>query len=251
MQWLRLSTKFLGIFSLVFFAVPMAAQAQETETWHIDQGFIGRQIVLDVLDGRARLSWGVGDVLFPSEVWVSGSPDEVEIRWSTSYALGPKGIEIGLKPEMSFATTSDAWSGLAIESKEPFGPWKILESKIKNGYVVALVKAEARVRLALVPFGLRTGTATWYRHKGCLCAASPDFPKGTQLKISLADDPSKSVVVKVNDWGPDRGLFPKRVVDLDSVAFKRLSPLSRGKIEVLVEPLGLPLPAMFENLTKT
>lgn len=251
MQWLRLSTKFFGIFSLVIFALPGIAHAESEEIWHLDQGFIGRPVSLDVLNGDARLSWQMGDVLFPSEVWVAASSSEVEIRWSTSYALGARGVEIGLKPEMSLVTTSGPWSSWALEAKEPFGRWRLLDSKLVDGYVVARVSAEARVRLASVPFGLRSGTATWYRHKGCLCVASPDFPKGTQLKVSLADDPLKSIVVKVNDWGPDRGLFPKRVVDLDSVAFRKLAPLSRGKIEVVVEPIGLPLPAMFQNLSKT
>lgn len=126
----------------------------------------------------------------------------------------------------------------------PFGKWRRVESAMRKGFVTARIGAEAQVRLSWVPRGMRSGTATWYRHKGCNCAASPDFPKGTKLKVSLKDDPAKSVVVTVNDWGPDRGLFPSRVIDLDSVAFKRLAPLSRGKVQVSVEPLGAPQAAL-------
>lgn len=236
--------KFFGIFCLGFLVFLPSAKAETTEDWHIDQGFIGRPVSLDILGGQARLAWKSGDVLYPSDVNVSATTSEIEVRWSTSYALGPKGVEIGIKPELFSVTTSDPWQELSLEAKEPFGVWHKLESKVVGGYVVARINAEARVRLTTKPRGMRSGTATWYRYKGCPCAASPDFPKGTRLKVSLADNPAKSIIVKVNDWGPDRKLFPTRVIDLDSVAFKQLAPLSRGKAQVLVEPVGPPTVAL-------
>jgi len=231
---------FFGILSLAISVYPQKATALTQEAWHIDQGFIGRPVSLDILGGQARLAWKSGDVLFPSDIDVSVSSSVVEVRWSTSYALGPKGVEIGVRPELFSVTTSDPWQALALEAKEPFGAWHKLESKFVDGYVVARIGAEVQVRLVAVPHGMRSGTATWYKYKACPCAASPDFPKGTRLKVSLADDPAKSIVVKVNDWGPDRKLFPDRVIDLDSTAFKQLAPLSRGKVKVLVEPVGQP-----------
>jgi len=80
------------------------------------------------------------------------------------------------------------------------------------------------------------GVASWYSYKGCDCAASPDYPKGTQLKVTNVDN-GKSVVVKVNDWGPDRSVFPDRVIDLDAVAFKKIGSTYSGLINVKVEPL--------------
>lgn len=238
---------FFGIFGLAISVCPQRATALDAEAWHIDQGFIGRPVSLDILGGQARLSWKSGDVLFPSDIDVSVASSTVDIRWSTSYALGPKGIEIGVRPELFSATTSDPWQELALEAKAPFGAWRKLDSKLVDGYVVARIGAEAQVRLTAAPRGMRSGTATWYKYKACPCAASPDFPKGTRLKVSLADDPTKSIVVKVNDWGPDRRLFPNRVIDLDSTAFKKLAPLSRGKIEVRVEPVGAPSAALTQK----
>jgi len=232
--------QFFGIVSLALLAFAPPVKADTNETWHIDQGFIDRPVSLDILGGQARLAWRSGDVLYPSDIFVSATSGEIAIRWSTSYALGATGVEIGIKPGMFSATTSDPWQDLALEAKEPFGVWHKLDSKLVNGYVTARINAEAQVRLVTVPHGMRNGTATWYKYKHCQCAASPDFPKGTKLKVSLADNPAKSVIVKVNDWGPDRRLFPSRVIDLDAVAFKRLAPLSRGKIQVTVEPLGAP-----------
>ncbi|HPL93362.1 MAG TPA: septal ring lytic transglycosylase RlpA family protein [bacterium] len=65
------------------------------------------------------------------------------------------------------------------------------------------------------------GDASWYKYKDCMCAASPDYPKGTKLNVTDLDT-GKSIVVTVNDWGPERNIFPNRVIDLDVVAFEAL-----------------------------
>jgi rare lipoprotein A len=71
------------------------------------------------------------------------------------------------------------------------------------------------------------GAASWYKYKNCDCAASPDYPKGPRLKVTNLDN-NKSLIVKVNDWGPERDKHPERVIDLDKTAFKKLGSLSRG-----------------------
>ncbi len=83
---------------------------------------------------------------------------------------------------------------------------------------------------------LQKGSASWYRNRGCLCAASPDYPKGTKLRVTVVGS-NKSMVVRVNDYGPNRRRFPTRAIDLDAVAFRQLAPLSRGLIQVLVVPI--------------
>lgn len=80
------------------------------------------------------------------------------------------------------------------------------------------------------------GKASWYKFKDCDCAASPDYPKGTELLVTNADDASKSVVVTINDWGPDRSVHPDRVIDLDKTAFAKIGDVLRGIMNVLVEP---------------
>lgn len=82
---------------------------------------------------------------------------------------------------------------------------------------------------------MTSGVASWYEYKDCDCAASPDFPKGTQLLVTSASDPAKSVVVTINDWGPDRSVFPDRVIDLDVDAFKKIGNYRTGTMAVLVE----------------
>lgn len=93
-------------------------------------------------------------------------------------------------------------------------------------------------RLAIVEEEVMSiGKASWYGYKGCLCAASPDYPKGTRLKVTLVSDPARSVEVVVNDYGPNRTIHPDRVIDLDKVAFQKLLPLGAGLTEVRVEPV--------------
>src|SRR3989339_886136 len=79
------------------------------------------------------------------------------------------------------------------------------------------------------------GEASWYAYKGCDCAASPDYPKGSYLVVTSVEDPEKSVTVMVNDYGPDRSVHPDRIIDLDKVAFAKLASLGLGLIDVRVK----------------
>lgn len=83
---------------------------------------------------------------------------------------------------------------------------------------------------------LEEGKASWYTYKGCECAASPDFIVGTKLRVTNLEN-NKSIIVTVNDYGPDRKQHPERVIDLDKTAFIKLSPLHKGIINVKIEPL--------------
>lgn len=74
---------------------------------------------------------------------------------------------------------------------------------------------------------LQLGHASWYAYKDCLCAANPDYEKGTKLRVKNLDN-DKEIVVTVNDYGPDRSIFPLRVIDLDKVAFEKLGWLGHG-----------------------
>lgn len=83
---------------------------------------------------------------------------------------------------------------------------------------------------------MTTGYATWYSHKGGLYAASPDFPKGSKLRVVNLEN-NKSVIVEINDFGPDQKVYPDRVIDLDKVAYAKLSSIRGGKIKVHIEPV--------------
>lgn len=94
------------------------------------------------------------------------------------------------------------------------------------------------VRLAVFSHNevLTVGKASWYNYKKGLFTASPDFGKGSVLRVyNLAN--GKYVDVTVNDYGPERKTHPDRVVDLDKVAFKKIAATSAGTINVRIEVL--------------
>jgi D-alanyl-D-alanine endopeptidase (penicillin-binding protein 7) len=92
----------------------------------------------------------------------------------------------------------------------------------------------ARVAILSTDEVMTVGRASWYRFRGGLFAASPDFKAGTILKVTNLDN-DKTVDVTVNDYGPDRSLFPDRVIDLDAVAFARIASIRDGIINVKIE----------------
>ncbi|MFA5358915.1 MAG: septal ring lytic transglycosylase RlpA family protein [Patescibacteria group bacterium] len=118
--------------------------------------------------------------------------------------------------------------------------WQELPSKIVD---IESGKVEAKAYLPFLRFlvvadmtKISQGQASWYRYKSCLCAASPDYPKGSILRVTNIEN-SKSVEVKVNDFGPDRSVHPDRVIDLDLVAFGKIAKKGAGLVSVLVEPI--------------
>jgi len=103
------------------------------------------------------------------------------------------------------------------------------------------IKAKENVQnkkfVVLVNDIMEIGQASWYKYKNCDCAASPDYPKGTKLLVRNLDN-NKEVIVKVNDFGPERNIFPDRIIDLDKVAFKKIGKTGAGVLKnILVCPL--------------
>lgn len=77
------------------------------------------------------------------------------------------------------------------------------------------------------------GEASWYAYQDCNCAASRHYPEGTLLTVTHIGS-GRSVVVEVNDYGPEE--WTNRVIDLDVVAFEQLVPRGYGVTQVKVEP---------------
>ncbi len=96
----------------------------------------------------------------------------------------------------------------------------------------------ARIAVFANPEALVIGQASWYKYKGGLFAASPDFPKDSKLRVYNTAN-NKFVDVVVNDFGPERKLHPDRVIDLDYVAFKKLASTGAGIINIRVQPISI------------
>ena len=172
-----------------------------------------------------------------------------------SYMAPQAGLQLASRVyEYDFKTTNSQdlgkvfWFSIKYESNDYFRKniyyfdevtqkWTGLSGIIKDGskkIVVNSDRPKAKVAILEDIDIMTEGSASWYKYKGCNCAASPDYPKGTKLKVTNIDN-NKSVVVKVNDWGPDRSVHPDRVIDLDVVAFKKIAKKSAGLCKVRVE----------------
>lgn len=208
----------------------------------LDSGFVGRSVSFRLFDGEVVLSWDAKMLLAPTKMTVrrfnggaSSSADVLEVDFentSSIYASGTMSVvQRGLRPPTSFeraevlvsasSTASStaqyaSFAGTSISYQVPARPHLFLTPVYRIGVMCS-------------------GLASWYRYKGCDCAASPDYPKGTILKVSRQDDSSRFVLVKVNDYGPDRSIHPERVIDLDRVAFQKIGNPRGGVMAVTVE----------------
>lgn len=120
-----------------------------------------------------------------------------------------------------------------------FASWRPLPTRDfpEEKFVRSLIHLPfARIAVFSYPNVMSVGKASWYAYKPGNFAASPDFPKGSILRVTNQDN-KKFVDIEVNDYGPDRYLFPDRVIDLEKNAFAALASLGAGTIDVKIEPL--------------
>ncbi len=219
--------KYLWLFSLIFLIMPLASQASTATSLNISyvpQAFTA-----------------------PAKLHIATSSMVIKLPWqwqaltpAYDYSLSTSGFYDPSRPlviKINYAHANnylkqififDSWAKL-------WRPLPTTDFPTKN-YVSALTTSVSGRLLVAANTNLMTvGTASWYKYKNGLFAASPDFAKGSVLKvINLNND--KSVLVTINDYGPERALFPHRVLDLDYVAFKQIAPTSLGLVKVKVEP---------------
>lgn len=80
--------------------------------------------------------------------------------------------------------------------------------------------------------GHRTSTGEIYDMYGKLTAASPTIRLPGYARVTNAADPSKSIIVRVNDRGP---FVRNRILDLSYAAAAKLGLLRRGSGKVIVD----------------
>jgi len=126
------------------------------------------------------------------------------------------------------------------------GIWQPLLTKDnpEKKYVTATTTSTSgKVIILSNPDILSVGTASWYKYKNGNFAASPDFKKGSVLRVTnLAN--GKSIDVTINDFGPERAKHPDRVIDLDKVAFQKIASTRDGLIKIKIEPLKIIAPTI-------
>ncbi|MFH1078176.1 MAG: septal ring lytic transglycosylase RlpA family protein [Patescibacteria group bacterium] len=213
-------------------------EKKDSVVLYLDWGFVGRPVTLDLFENRIRVSWDAGDLTAPTILMVERErtatttqgdvtlgEDVAHLTWADPQNLSERGVRVEVR---SACTTSD-WTTCS-SYRLAGSSWTSLTGSWAYGHV--------RVRSGETPSSyMREGKASWYAYRNCRCAASPDFPKGTRVRVT-SKLTGKYTVVRINDWGPERDKFPERVIDLDAVAFKEFAPLGAGVITVSVEPIG-------------
>jgi len=112
--------------------------------------------------------------------------------------------------------------------------WQELETSAdlsEDEIIVNTKMPFSRVALFLKP-DVWAGEASWYRYKDCNCAASRDYPKGTELEITHLSSGQKVNVI-VNDYGPE--LWTERIIDFDATVFEQFGSLRWGVTDVKIE----------------
>lgn len=184
----------------------------------------GTSIKLAQVGQKVDLPWNLQKI---SEVWryeISGSNDLAKgLTVSVAYKPGDKQF----KQLYYFDEVKKSW--LALPSTD-----YPQESVVR----AVITKPTAMLAIFAKPGTLTVGKASWYKYKNGDFAASPDFPKGSKLRVTNLDN-GKSVEIVVNDWGPERDKHPDRVIDLDKLAFAKIASTGAGIINVAVSPIQI------------
>jgi D-alanyl-D-alanine carboxypeptidase len=142
--------------------------------------------------------------------------------------------------QLSYDKTSDYYKQVYYYDKN-YSSWRPLPTVDypDKSFARSLIHLPfARLAVFANPEALVQGRASWYKYKGGLFAASPDFPKGSKLRVFNTAN-NKFVDVIINDFGPERKLHPDRVIDLDYVAFKKIASTGAGIINIRVQPISI------------
>lgn len=223
------------IFTLAFFIAPIFARAEAAS---------GLEINYDVAAFTAAASLAItpdaASANLPWE-WQALTP-AYEYSFTTTGLYDPSRpltIRINYPEKNNYLKQIFSYDSLS-------GTWRPLltTDNPQDKYVTAMTDSlSGRLIVLYNPDILSVGTASWYKYKNGLFTASPNFAKGTVLRVYNLGN-GKFVDVTVNDWGPERDKHPDRVVDLDYVAFSKIASPGAGLISVKIETLKTVVPAV-------
>lgn len=255
--------------SLLFTALGVkACEASSLAEWQyrqyfLDRGFLEREVNLNLPDLSLDIRFTATDIPYAGVLHVLTTPVDKEVSDLGYKRFGPDyqiqwTTNAPQKPDKAWVRLSHAECGqgtwhCAIEQSFQGKTELLKPSEVLAGSALVRATMGAKLRLVQVEGWMSEGYASWYAYKNCNCAASPDFPKGSYVKVTRVSDPTKTIIVRINDFGPERDIFPDRVIDLDKIAFSALGPLGAGVMKVKVEPMPADYSptAVIQTLAKT
>jgi len=241
---------FLSSGSTVAQAVEVSVIASSSYNFEasVGQANLNRDLSILAFDNQVELGIPAGLLTAPALIRITKNDDQAISPSANLVQVGSQ-YQIDLTPE-AFKSTGVYYLSLKSSESNYYkqiyyfdnvkNNWQALETTENfNKKIISITLKIPSIRLVVFEnkISLVKGKASWYKYKNGLFTASPDFPKGTKLRVINLDN-KKSVDVVVNDYGPVRAKHPERAIDLDAVAFARLAPLGQGTINVAVEKLA-------------
>ena len=214
----------------------------------LDKATIAKGYTVGAFADKIKLSLVPGILNEATEVEIIQLNEEMEMPWQLDrisaiyqFEFKNKSAYDNNKPfyiQLSYDKATNNYKQVFFYDKN-YGAWRPLPTKDfpDEKFVRSLIHLPfARIAVFNNPDILTVGKASWYGYKGGDYAASPDFPKGSRLRVFNKDN-GKFVDVEINDYGPERDKHPDRAIDLDKAAFKKIASLGAGVINVRIEPL--------------
>lgn len=236
----------------------LASSSVASSVFNLDNNFVGQDRGLVALDNQVNLLLSASTLQKPTVLEVSYVANEITTPWRLERLS--KIIQIDFKDsavfnasssyvlDLSYSQESTGFKQIYFYNRKTntWNPLKSVDYPDKKVVEARLNLPFAQVAVFSNPDILLSGKASWYKYKTGDFSASPDFPKGSKLRVYNLDyKPGKNnkyvqfVDVVVNDWGPDREKHPDRVVDLSKEAFAKLASTGAGVLNVRVEPLSI------------
>jgi len=243
-----LLTFLVGSFVLANEVEPLIANPQFFI--NLDQATIAKGYTVAAFADKLKLSLVPGILSESTGVLVEEIVENMPTPWQMDKISGIYQFEFKNKAaydnhkpfyiQFSYETETNDHKQVFFYDKN-FVAWRPLPTRDypEEKFVRSLIHLPfARIAVFSNPEAMTSGRASWYAYKGGNFAASPDFPKGSIIRVHNPDN-KKYVDVVINDYGPERNLHPDRAIDLDKVAFRKIASLGAGIVDIWLEPLEI------------
>lgn len=238
--------KILFLILLTFIFSPLKLLAAELvvnnqETFEINSHAVRNGITISALGGDVKVGLQSGLVTKPGNIKISEIDIVKNDILQIPHGYLPISKVFSYEIDSDLAKKKDVWLSVKYNSDFKFrkfifywsykkSAWIEMDSTtdLENNIVKSTFPNKKGMFVVVDTVTMTHGQASWYKYKGCMCAASPDYPKGSKLLVTNLNKNNESIVVTVNDWGPERDIFPDRVIDLDLVAFTKLGSKGTG-----------------------
>ena len=252
----KIKLLFLAVFFLAFFSLAEAKAENKGYSLHLDEPTIAKGYTVNGFD-ELKLSLVPGILSAETNVEIIQLNEDLPEPWNLNRVSNFYQFEFKNKAayndhepfyiQFHYTTQTNNHKQVFFYDRT-VGAWRPLPTRDFAGenFVRSLIHLPyARIAVFSFPKVLSVGRASWYAYKPGNFAASPDFPKGSIIRVSNLEN-GKFVDVEINDYGPDRSLFPDRVIDLEKNAFARIAGLGAGIVDIYIEPLYIKTPDNME-----